>query len=102
LAQTTTVWHLPYAAEVVGLYHSLEGLGEVPLNLTSCLIAKIFKRNITSWKDAALIKENPFLQDLPDESSPITVVHRDRSSAITQAYTEVSATWLVSDTNPVS
>jgi hypothetical protein len=47
------------------------------------------KRDIVSWKDPAILGENPLLEQLADSDTGITVVRQNMASPITQGLTEV-------------
>ena len=83
--QGYTVLHFPHILSPVGLYHNIPGIGQ--LNLTSCLIAKIFSRKIKSWKNIYILEQNPMLNDL--ESHEITVIRSNSVSGVTAGFTEV-------------
>lgn len=96
-AENRNVLHFPHVLSAVGLYHSIDAILEgsssstatAQLNLTSCLIAKIYQREIVSWKDEAIIAENPLLKDLPDDDSDIVVIRQNLASPVTAGMSEV-------------
>jgi phosphate transport system substrate-binding protein len=59
--------------------------GVTDLNLDAVTIANIFKGNITSWDDAAIVALNPKAK-LP--AAPITAVHRSDDSGTTKNFTD--------------
>jgi phosphate transport system substrate-binding protein len=64
-------------------------LGEVTeLNLDAPTIAKIFKKEITTWNDPAIASQNEGVE-LPD--TPITVVHRSDESGTTENFVDYLA-----------
>ena len=77
--------HFPHVLSPIGLYHSIPGIGK--LNVTSCIISKIFLRKIKSWKNSEILDQNPMLKGL--EAARISVVGHGPVSAVTRAYTEV-------------
>lgn len=83
--QGIDVLHFPHVLSAIGVYHAIPGIGQ--LNLTSCLISKIFRQEIKSWKNHEILDQNPMLANL--EASHITVVRHGTASAVTKAYTEV-------------
>eukprot|EP00545_Synedropsis_sp_CCMP1620_P013343 CAMPEP_0119004466 /NCGR_PEP_ID=MMETSP1176-20130426/1156_1 /TAXON_ID=265551 /ORGANISM="Synedropsis recta cf, Strain CCMP1620" /LENGTH=602 /DNA_ID=CAMNT_0006956169 /DNA_START=166 /DNA_END=1971 /DNA_ORIENTATION=- len=86
------VLHFPHVLSAVGLYHSIADFGTTDngsrLNLTACLMAQIFSRNITSWKDAAILKENPLLATTMNDNADIVVVRANGASPVTQGLTQ--------------
>jgi ABC-type phosphate transport system substrate-binding protein len=79
--------HLPIFLGAVSFFHKLPETTN--LNLTSCLLARIFMRNITEWRHADIVELNPNLVlDPPD--LPITVARRDSGSSSTFAMSHVS------------
>lgn len=89
-ANETAVAHFPILMGAVSFFHSIPGMknGENPLNLTSCQLAKIFKREIIYWDNAEIKADNPNL-NLPHESYPIKVAHRVKGSSSTSAISKV-------------
>jgi len=81
------VIHLPVLLGAVSFFHSVPNTPN--LNLTGCLLARIFTRQITKWNDDAIKDINPNLNlDPPDLD--ITVVHRVKGSSSTDSITKVS------------
>eukprot|EP00958_Prasinococcus_capsulatus_P000346 scaffold30_cov416-Prasinococcus_capsulatus_cf.AAC.3 len=99
--------HIPFVVGSVSIFHSIPGMllvtvsqafglaralsGRVPsgkqgLNLTSCLLGKIFARTITTWDDPEVKELNPELQVPSDQN--ILVVHRVKGSSSTAGTTE--------------
>jgi phosphate transport system substrate-binding protein len=74
---------LPMTAGVIVLSYNLTGL-EAPVRLSRTAYVKIFLRQITSWRDPEIAKDNPGVP-LPDQA--ITVVTRADSSGTTFAFT---------------
>ena len=83
--QGVDVLHFPHVLSPIGLYHNIPGIGR--LNVTSCIISKIFRREITSWRYREILNQNPMLKGL--EATQISVVGHGPVSAVTRAYTEV-------------
>lgn len=84
--------HLPVVLGAISIFHSIPGVpdGSLGLNLTSCNIAKIFKREILTWDDDEIIENNPNLKDLlPSAGYPIQVAHRRLGSSSTASVTQV-------------
>jgi ABC-type phosphate transport system substrate-binding protein len=82
-----SILHLPVVLGAISFFHSVD-TGDEKLNLSACLLAKIFNRKITDWTDAAIIDENPKLLDILSTPSPITVAHRVEGSSSTASITE--------------
>jgi ABC-type phosphate transport system substrate-binding protein len=80
-----SVLHLPIVLGAISFFHSVP-TGETKLNLTPCVLAKIFKRDITEWTDAEIIELNPDL-NLPG-GFPINVIHRVLGSSSTASITQ--------------
>ena len=92
-ANNISVVHLPVLVGAISLFHSIPNVpsGDDGLNLTSCLIAKIFSLEITDWLDPAIMEENPNLRNLIGQDSfPIVVGRRDLGSSSTYSVTGVS------------
>lgn len=94
--------HLPVLMGAIGIFHSVplqqqDALQTSDLNLTSCLVARIYQGEITDWTHPDIVEINPNL-NLPvqlnnygkpkeDQHFPIKVVHRDAGSSSTYAIT---------------
>mmetsp|Transcript_38681 Transcript_38681/g.78899 ORF Transcript_38681/g.78899 Transcript_38681/m.78899 type:complete len:472 (-) Transcript_38681:238-1653(-) len=84
--------HLPFVLGAISLFHNIPGVPDGPggLNMTSCLLAKIFKREITYWDDEEIVNNNnenlPNL--LPYKNFPIKVARRVLGSSSTASVTE--------------
>eukprot|EP00540_Astrosyne_radiata_P007271 CAMPEP_0116860912 /NCGR_PEP_ID=MMETSP0418-20121206/22703_1 /TAXON_ID=1158023 /ORGANISM="Astrosyne radiata, Strain 13vi08-1A" /LENGTH=448 /DNA_ID=CAMNT_0004495421 /DNA_START=286 /DNA_END=1632 /DNA_ORIENTATION=- len=81
---------LPIVLGAISLFHSIpnvpDGIGG--LNLTSCLIARIFKRQIVEWDHPDILTLNPNLRKhLPHPDYPVTVAHRKLGSSSTASIT---------------
>lgn len=90
--------HVPFLVGAIGFYHSLpadaflaQHQAALPaLNLTGCLAAAIFQRNVTSWGDSSVLELNPALNAsaLASQAAEISVVHRELGSSSTAGATE--------------
>lgn len=74
---------LPMTAGCIVLSYNLPGLS-APVRLSRHAYIDIFLRQITSWRDPEIVKDNPGI-DLPEQN--ITVVTRADSSGTTFAFT---------------
>ena len=82
--------HLPVVLGAISLFHSVPGVSREDgkgLNLTACVIARIFKRDITTWDDPDVLTLNSGLV-LPSEGYPINVAHRVHGSSSTDSVTQ--------------
>ena len=79
------VIHLPAFLGAVTFFHSIPDTPH--LNMTSCLLARIFTRDITNWRHPDLLELNANLPDLD-----ITIARRDGGSSSTFVSTSVSVT----------
>ncbi len=84
LLPANSILHLPIMLGAISFFHSVP-TGDSKLNLTPCVLAKIFKREITQWSDPEIIELNPDL-NLPG-GSPITVARRVLGSSSTASIT---------------
>jgi phosphate transport system substrate-binding protein len=82
LAQMKPVLQIPESAGPVCITYNLPGL-QKPLQLSADVIAGIFLGKITTWRDAAVAKDNPGVT-LPD--TKIVPVHRTDGSGTTAAF----------------
>jgi ABC-type phosphate transport system substrate-binding protein len=82
-----TVLQIPFQVGAVGFFHSVpaDDIGAYNLNLTACVLAKIFSRAITTWDHADIVAENPNLK-VP-AGTKITIVHRSDGSSSTYGIT---------------
>lgn len=76
------VAHFPVLLGAVSFFHSVPGAPEI--KMTSCVLARIFDRDITQWDDPAIRALNPDLT----YSGEISVVHRVKGSSSTASITE--------------
>jgi len=82
------VAHFPFLIGAMSFFHNIPGLpvsGIGGLNMTACLLAKIFKTEITTWDHADIVAINPAL-DVPTDQ-PIYVYHRVKGSSTTNGIT---------------
>ncbi|GAB5359295.1 hypothetical protein AAMO2058_000532000 [Amorphochlora amoebiformis] len=86
-----TMLHVPFAVGAIAIFHNVPSaqLGGNPLFLTGCLLARIFRRNITMWDDPAILFLNPTLK-VPANTN-ILVGHRTLGSSSTAGTTEYLA-----------
>lgn len=87
----STVVHLPFVVSGVSFFHSVPNVpqGKGGLNLTSCLLARIFSGDIDTWDDPAIVEKNPNLLDmLPSKNFPVHVAHRFEGSSSTASITQ--------------
>mmetsp|Transcript_64070 Transcript_64070/g.75063 ORF Transcript_64070/g.75063 Transcript_64070/m.75063 type:complete len:482 (-) Transcript_64070:418-1863(-) len=82
--------HIPFVLGAITMFHSVPGVGNGGenggLNLSPCVLARIFKRDITVWDHEDILKLNDGLS-LPYEDYPITVAHRKLGSSSTSSIT---------------
>ena len=88
-----TIYHLPVVLGAISFFHSIPGVsdGRLGLNMTSCSLAKIFKKEINYWDDPLIIADNPGLKTLLEGSTrkEIRVLHRKYGSSSTASITQV-------------
>jgi phosphate transport system substrate-binding protein len=94
----TEIVHIPVLLGAIGVFHSVPiDDDQINLNLTACLLARIYSFEIRDWKHPDITALNPGLR-LPirydsygnvdqDQSYPITVARRDAGSSSTQTFT---------------
>ena len=80
------VFELPNYISPIAVVHNLPSVED--LNLSPATLAGVFDRQITSWKDPAVVADNPGVT-LPD--LPITPVNRSDESGTTENFTEYLA-----------
>lgn len=78
--------NIPVYISPIAIAFNLAGVTE--LNLDAPTIAKIFKKEITTWNDPAITAQNEGVQ-LPD--TQITVVHRSDESGTTENFVDYLA-----------
>ncbi|GKZ00927.1 hypothetical protein MPSEU_001044200 [Mayamaea pseudoterrestris] len=78
------VMHLPILLGAVSVFHTVPVAAPYQLNLTSCLLAKIYMGEIPRWSHPSIAKLNPNMQ----ADMPIHVVVRDAGSSSTSSFTE--------------
>ncbi len=81
-----TMVHVPFAMGAIGVFHSVPSseLGGAPIDLTGCLLARIFARDITNWDHPDIRALNPGMT----ASGAIRVYHRVRGSSSTAGFTQ--------------
>jgi phosphate transport system substrate-binding protein len=79
----TGIIEIPAYISPIAIIFNLEGIDS--LNLDAATIASIFKGEVTSWDDPAIVSQNDGVT-LP--SAPITAVHRADDSGTTENFTE--------------
>jgi ABC-type phosphate transport system substrate-binding protein len=77
--------HLPILLGAISFFHSVETGGK-KLNLDACVLAKIFKRDITDWTDPEITTQNPGLN--LQGPYPIRVARRVFGSSSTASITK--------------
>ena len=80
------VLQVPYVLGSIGFFHSLPGVpesGRQALNMTRCLLARIFDGDITKWDHPDVLVHNPALPLYVPPDEPIRVVHRSGGSSST-------------------
>ena len=82
-APGTSAVDLPVYISPIAVIFNVEGVTD--LNLDASTLAKIFKGDITTWNDPAIVALNPKAK-LP--STPITAVHRSDDSGTTKNFTD--------------
>jgi len=83
LAAGHSMLHLPFALGAIGIFYNIpsDDLGGGRLQLTACLLAKIFSGTITTWDHAEILAVNPTL--LVPANTAIQVGHRTLGSSST-------------------
>ncbi len=76
--------HLPFALSSVSFFYHLNGADKV--DLSGCLLAKIFSRKITYWNDPEIVAVNGNLAKM---DTKITVCRRTYGSSSTKSITQV-------------
>jgi ABC-type phosphate transport system substrate-binding protein len=79
-----SIFHLPIVLGSIGFFHSVP-VGDQQLNLSPCILAKIFNRKITDWSDAEIMNDNHDL--VLSDSTAITVARRVQGSSSTASIT---------------
>lgn len=81
------VMHAPIVLGAMSFFHNIPGVpnGGNGINLTACLLARIFARDITTWDDDDIAAINPIL-DVP-KNQAIIVYHRTHGSSTTSGIT---------------
>lgn len=78
---------LPFVLSAVSFFHSIPGVpsGEMGLNMTACLLARVFSADITTWDHEDILAINPGLNVA--EGYPIFVGRRVLGSSSTYSIT---------------
>lgn len=78
---------LPFVLSAVSFFHSIPGVpaGDMGLNMTACLLARVFDGKITTWDHPDILDINPGLNVAPDY--PIYVGRRVLGSSSTYSIT---------------
>lgn len=84
------VVQLPFLIGAIGVFHSVPAdiVGDEGIKLDSCLLARIFQANITSWDHPDILDQNPQLKGKIPGGTVITVYHRDLGSSSTAGVTQ--------------
>ena len=82
-APDTKAVDLPVYISPIAVIFNIEGVTD--LNVDAATLAKIFKGDITTWNDPAIVALNP---DAKLPSTPITAVHRSDDSGTTKNFTD--------------
>ena len=87
-SNTSGMLHIPFVLGAISVFHSIPGVpdGVGGLNVTECLLARIFNRDITTWDHPDIMEFNPNM-NLPSENYPINVAHRVEGSSSTASLT---------------
>mmetsp|Transcript_15263 Transcript_15263/g.21776 ORF Transcript_15263/g.21776 Transcript_15263/m.21776 type:complete len:497 (+) Transcript_15263:81-1571(+) len=87
----SNIVHLPFVLGSISFFHNVPNVPDGPLglNMTACLLAKIFSREIKTWDDPEILQTNSGLQALlPRADYPITVARRVHGSSSTSMITK--------------
>jgi len=77
------VLHVPFVLGAMSFFHHVPGTAGFQAD--GCLLAKIFKREVTVWDDPLVVEQNPDL--VVPARQPIVVHHRTFSSSTTKGIT---------------
>ena len=88
--ETSAMVHLPFVVSAVSFFHNVHDIdgNMVEVKLTPCLIAKIFRREITTWDDDEILKENDDLKGKLQQDYDILVARRVKGSSSTKSITQ--------------
>jgi ABC-type phosphate transport system substrate-binding protein len=98
--QNDEIVQLPVVLGAVNFFHNVPLVNEANapvmnhLNMTACLLARIFNRQIVNWNDKGIQQLNPNMVLLENDSLPITVARRDKGSSSTDSITNVRCRFL--------
>ncbi len=83
-----TVLQMPLVIGAMSVFHSIpaEHTGTDGLELSPCMLAKIFSREVTDWNDP-LLRVGGVNSALESVDQPITVFRRDKGSSTTNFFT---------------
>lgn len=87
-SNTSGMLHIPFVLGSISVFHSVPGVpdGVGGLNLTECLLARIFNRDIKVWNHPDIVEFNENL-NLPYANYPINVARRVEGSSSTSSLT---------------
>ena len=80
--------HIPFVMGAISFFHSVPSgeIGASAIDLDACLLARIFKNEITTWDHADILAANPGM-NVP-ANTEIKMVHRTLGSSSTTGITE--------------
>jgi len=90
ISKTEDMLHLPVVLGAISLFHSIPNVpgGSSGLNMTSCLLARIMKREIKDWLHPDIVTKNPNLEMLIGQDQyPVKVARRVLGSSSTKSVT---------------
>ncbi|WP_430591468.1 phosphate ABC transporter substrate-binding protein PstS [Humidisolicoccus flavus] len=87
-APDASAFDVPVYISPIAIIFNVDGVDS--LNLDAATVGSIFKGDITSWDDPAIVEQNP---DATLPSSSITAVHRADGSGTTENFTD----WLAAN-----
>lgn len=85
-ASGRTPVHIPFLLGAISFFHNVPNLPAAGLQVTGCILARIFSRDITTWDHPDILALNPGMT-VPNGQG-ITVVHRTLGSSSTASITE--------------
>jgi ABC-type phosphate transport system substrate-binding protein len=88
-AASIDILHFPVLVGAVAIFHSVPTLDSAPLNMTGCLLARIYTNDVLDWSDPDIVALNPNMELPKGGSLPIAVARRIKGSSSTAAVTEV-------------
>lgn len=93
------VVQLPVLMSAVAVFHSIPTVLSPPVNVTACIMARIFKQEVTDWLDPSILEINQNLNSSIITAGggkgnvtayPIVVACCNRGSGTTALFTQVS------------